>query len=115
MTALLMGARSWQHRTIAMLNRRDAMIRLGQAGLGSLTLPSLLRAETSTTSALRPTAKSCILLYLWGGPPQQDMWDMKPEAPEGIRSHFKPINTVVTGIQICDQMPQIARHTDKMA
>ncbi len=100
---------------MAMLNRRDAMIRLGQAGLGSLTLPGLLRAETSSPLAARATAKSCILVYLWGGPPQQDMWDMKPDAPEGIRSHFKPINTVVPGIQICDQMPQIARHTDKMA
>jgi hypothetical protein len=97
-----------------MLHRRDAMIRLGQAGLGALTLPSLLRAEQAG-SARPAKAKSCILLYLWGGPPQQDMWDMKPDAPEGIRSQFKPIDTVVPGIQICDQMPRIAGHTDKMA
>ncbi len=43
------------------------------------------------------------------------MWDLKPEAPEGIRSQFQPINTVVPGIQICDQMPRIARHADKLA
>ncbi len=43
------------------------------------------------------------------------MWDLKPEAPEGIRSQFGPINTVTPGIQICDQMPRIAQHTDKMA
>jgi hypothetical protein len=101
-----------------MLHRRDAMIRLGQAGLGALALPSLLRAEQSaaeSSPAVRARAKSCILLYLWGGPPQQDMWDMKPHAPEGIRSQFSPIDTVVPGIQICDQMPQVARHTDKMA
>ncbi len=55
------------------------------------------------------------MLYLWGGPPQQDMWDLKPEAPDGIRSLFKPIDTVVPGIRICDQLPRIARHTDKMA
>ena len=60
-------------------------------------------------------AKSCILVYLWGGPPQQDTWDLKPDAPDGIRSPFLPINTVVPGIQICDQLPQIAKHTDKMA
>jgi hypothetical protein len=97
-----------------MLHRRDAMIRLGQAGLGALTLPGLLRAEqTAAPSRLRASAKSCILLYLWGGPPQQDMWDLKPEAPDGIRSQFKPIDTVVPGIQICDQLGQIARHTDK--
>ncbi len=99
-----------------MLHRRDAMIRLGQAGLGALALPNLLRAEAAfATPGLRPTAKSCILLYLWGGPPQQDMWDLKPEAPEGIRSQFKPIDTVVPGIQICDQLPHVAQHTDKMA
>jgi hypothetical protein len=97
-----------------MLHRRDAMIRLGQAGLGSLTLTSLLHAEQQSPTA-PAKAKSCILVYLWGGPPQQDMWDLKPDAPEGIRSEFKPINTVVPGIQICDQMPRIAAHTDKLA
>jgi len=99
-----------------MLHRRDAMIRLGQAGLGALTLPGLLQAQRAVAAA--PTsgkAKSCILLYLWGGPPQQDMWDMKPEAPDGIRSEFKPIDTVVPGIQISDQLPKIAQHTDKLA
>src|SRR5690348_1438814 len=99
-----------------MLHRRDAMLRLGQAGLGGLTLPGLLRAEQKAAPS-RPhrKARSCILLYLWGGPPQQDMWDLKPEAPDGIRSLFAPIDTVVPGIQICDQMPQVARHTDKLA
>ena len=100
-----------------MLHRRDAMIRLGTAGLGALALPNLLRAEQDAAGRTdtRATAKSCILLYLWGGPPQQDMWDLKPQAPEGIRSQFSPIATAVPGIQICDQMPQIARHTDKLA
>ncbi|MEX2288261.1 MAG: DUF1501 domain-containing protein [Planctomycetaceae bacterium] len=100
-----------------MLHRRDAMIRLGQAGLGGLTLPTLLRAENSVAKSPQPrgTARSCILLYLWGGPPQQDMWDMKPHAPAGIRSEFEPIDTVVPGIQISDQLPLMARHTDKMA
>src|SRR3954464_2141887 len=93
------------------------MLRIGQAGLGALAWPKLLRAESTAAIANGPraTAKSCILLYLWGGPPQQDMWDLKPDAPDGIRSEFKPIDTVVPGIRICDQMPQIARHTDKTA
>jgi hypothetical protein len=94
------------------LHRRDAMIRLGQMGLGGLTLPGLLAAQEK---ARRQPAKACILVYLWGGPPQQDTFDMKPDAPDGIRSPFQPINTVVPGIQICDQLPQIARHADKMA
>jgi hypothetical protein len=103
-----------------MLHRRDAMVRLGQVGLGAMTLPSLLAAERASAqgNALRRTpgkAKSTILVYLWGGPPQQDMWDLKPEAPEGIRSLFSPIDTSVPGIQICDQLPQVARHADKLA
>lgn len=96
-----------------MLHRRDALIRLGQAGLGALTLPRLLRAEQQQPRAA--TAKSCILLYLWGGPPQQDMWDLKPDAPDGIRSPFQPIDTAVPGIRISDQLPLTARHTDKLA
>lgn len=100
-----------------MIHRRDAMIRLGQAGFGGLALPQLLRAETSNAGAapLKATAKSCILIYLWGGPPQQDMWDMKPLAPDGIRSPFEPIDTVVPGIQFSDQLPLMARQADKMA
>ncbi|MBI3862818.1 MAG: DUF1501 domain-containing protein [Planctomycetia bacterium] len=96
--------------------RREALLSLGQAGLGSLTLPWLLAAEKSIAQpARRPRAKSCLLIFLWGGPPQQDMWDLKPDAPSGIRSLFQPIASAVPGIDICDQMPQIARHTDKLA
>jgi hypothetical protein len=103
-----------------MLNRRDAMIRLGQVGLGALALPGLLRADRAFAgrSSIRPTrgrAKSCILIFLWGGPPQQDLWDLKPDAPEGIRSQFKPSHTNVPGIEICDQMPLLARQMDKVA
>jgi len=102
-----------------MLHRRDAMLRLGQIGLGALTLPGLLRGERGQASEGPPRAagraKSCILVYLWGGPPQQDMWDMKPAAPTGIRSLFMPIHTVVPGIDVCEHMPLFARHTDKTA
>ncbi len=103
-----------------MLHRRDAMLRLGQVGLGALTLPSLLRAESDQRTLKNFSigagkAKSCILVYLWGGPPQQDMWDMKPDAPQGIRSQFQPIQTVVPGIDVCEHMPRFATHTDKVA
>ena len=98
-----------------MLNRREAMLGLGQVGLGALTLPSLLQAQRLNSAYRGGRAKSVILLYLWGGPPQHDMWDMKPDAPVGIRSIFAPMATAVPGIQICDQMPQLAQHTDKIA
>ena len=98
-----------------MLNRRDAMLRLGQVGIGSLALPGFLQAESSRAPATGRRAKSCILLYLWGGPPQQDMWDMKPDAPDGIRSAFRPIQTNVNGIHLCEHLPRLARHADKLA
>jgi hypothetical protein len=100
-----------------MLHRRDAMIRLGQLGLGALTLPGLLHGQQAraTSPAPRRRAKSCIYIFLWGGPPQQDLWDMKPDAPQGIRSLFEPIHTVVPGITVCDQMPLLARQLDKVA
>src|SRR5262245_7534553 len=98
-----------------MLHRRDAMIRLGQLGVGGLTLPRLLQARSAAAPARAASAKSCIFLFLWGGPPQQDMWDLKPDAPQGIRSLFSPINTSVPGIRVCDQMPLFARHADKVA
>ncbi|HUR53682.1 MAG TPA: DUF1501 domain-containing protein [Gemmataceae bacterium] len=96
-----------------MLHRRDAMIRLGQLGAGGLALPSLLEAKAAAPRA--GTADSCIFVFLWGGPPQQDTWDMKPDAPAGIRSQFGVIDTAVPGIRVCDQMPLFARHTDKVA
>src|SRR5262245_31300523 len=99
-----------------MLHRRDAMLRLGQLGLGTLTLPGLLRLERArATPPRRGHARSCILIYLWGGPPQQDMWDLKPDAPQGIRSLFRPIRTVTPGFDVCEHLPLLARHTDKIA
>ncbi len=105
-----------------MLHRRDALLQLGTVGLGGLTLPKLLHADQSrarlaANGKLTPkaTAKSCILVYLWGGPPQQETFDPKLDAPDGIRSQFGATHTVVPGISICDQLPQIAKQTDKLA
>jgi hypothetical protein len=97
-----------------MLHRRDAMIRLGMLGAGGLALPGLLDAEAEGP---RPSgrARSCILLFLWGGPSQPDMWDLKPDAPEGIRSIFAPIETNVPGILVSDMLPLSARVMDRVA
>jgi hypothetical protein len=97
-----------------MLHRRDALLRLGTVGFGGVTLPRLLHADQIRT-AKNPSAKSCILVYLWGGPPQQETFDPKLDAPEGIRSQFGATDTVVPGISICDQLPQIAKLTNKLA
>ena len=99
-----------------MFHRRDAMIRLGQLGAAGLSLPALLegrRALADTRAVRRGSADSCIYLFLWGGPPQQDTFDLKPDAPAEFRGEFKPIHTNVPGIDICEKMPRLARLADK--
>jgi hypothetical protein len=102
-----------------MLYRRDAMLRLGTAACGALSLPVLIQSEkakaASRISGSGRTARSCIFLFMWGGQPQQDMWDLKPDAPDGVRSHFQPIETTAPGILFSDQMPQIAAQAEKLA
>src|SRR5580693_5215131 len=84
------------------LTRRETLKAGALSLLGSFfNLPSLLAMEKSGSPHVRPgKAKSVILLYLQGGPATQDMFDMKPDAPVGIRSEFKPISTNVPGISI---------------
>jgi hypothetical protein len=60
-------------------------------------------------------AKSCILIYLFGGPSHIDIWDMKPQAPPEIRGEFKPQTTNVPGIQITELLPRLAQHADQYA
>jgi hypothetical protein len=54
------------------------------------------------------SARSCILVYLLGGPPHLDMWDLKPTAPAEIRGPFRPIATSVPGVQVCEHLPRLA-------
>jgi hypothetical protein len=84
---------------------------------GFFTLPGLLHAEEQARRRRdRPgKAKSVILLYLLGGAATQDMWDLKPDAPTGVRSEFKPIATTVPGIQVCEHLPQLGRWMHKAA
>ena len=78
-----------------MLHRRDAMLRLGSVGCGAISLPQLMAGEQTGVPPVKKPARSCIFRFMQGGQPQQDMWNWKPDAPEGIRSPFKPIATTV--------------------
>lgn len=86
------------------LTRRD-LLRVGGAGVLGLTLPGWLRAEPARGSRI----KSVILFFLEGGPAHQDLWDMKPDAPEGVRGEFRPIATTVPGLLFCEHLPKLAR------
>jgi hypothetical protein len=102
------------------LTRRE-MLRVGGLGALGLSLPELLRGQQSaaarTASPARPTggrAKSCIVLFLMGGPPQHSTWDPKPDAPAQVRGEFKPIATNVPGIHVSELMSRTARVADKI-
>jgi uncharacterized protein (DUF1501 family) len=91
---------------------RRGFLTIGSLALGGFSLPHLLRAEQSAGS--RSSHKSVILIYLVGGPPHQDMFDLKPDAPKEVAGPWKPIATNVTGIQIGEAFPLLARNMDKL-
>jgi hypothetical protein len=92
------------------VTRRD-FLTIGGSLLGGLTLPGLLHAEANAGSGTQH--KAIINIYLPGGPPHQDMWDIKTEAPREIRGEFDPIRTSVPGIDICELFPRIAATAER--
>src|SRR4249920_2142646 len=97
------------------LSRRE-MLRVGGLSALGLSLPQLLSAGETSTPAGRPgSAKSCIILFMLGGPPQHSTWDPKPGAPAEIRGEFKSIDTVVPGISLCELMAQTALLADRIS
>lgn len=92
---------------------RRNFLRIGGLGLGGLALPDLLRAEAAT--GRKAGDKAVIMIFLPGGPPHQDMFDLKMDAPSEIRGEFTPIPTNVPGIEICELFPRMAKMMDKLA
>jgi len=95
---------------------RRQFLRIGSLGLGGaaggLTMADILRAEHASG---RKSHKSVIMIFLPGGPPHQDMFDLKPQAPSEVRGEFRPINTNVPGIEICEHLPRMAAMMDRFA
>ena len=90
---------------------RRGFLKIGGLALGGLSLP--------TSCGPRPPAaqrshKAVIMIFLSGGPPHQDMFDLKPDAPAEIRGEFKPITTNVPGIEICEHLPRLAGMMDRL-
>jgi hypothetical protein len=94
---------------------RRNFLQIGAFGAG-LTLADLLRArDARAAQGGRTRPKSAIMIYLPGGPSHMDMYDLKPEAPAEFRGEFRPINTNVAGVQICEHFPLQAQMWDKLA
>src|ERR1044072_7305355 len=108
----LFAKRASSRRYCDGVSRRN-FIKIGALGMGGLALPQLLKAEAA--SGIRRSHKAVIMIYLPGGPPHQDSFDLKLDAPSEIRGEFKPIPTNVPGIQICEHLPRLAAMMDKFA
>ncbi len=94
------------------LSRRN-FLKIGTLGVAGLTLPQLLQAESVAGTKRSP--KSVIMIYLVGGPPHQDMFDLKPLAPKEVAGPWRPIATNVAGFEICEAFPRLAEMADKLA
>src|SRR5207248_8237696 len=98
------------------ISRRN-FLKIVAFGAG-LTPADMLRQRSmgNAPAAATPTAnKAAIMIYLPGGPSHMDMYDLKPDAPVEYRGEFRPIQTNVPGVQICEHMPRQARMFDKLA
>src|SRR3954452_4277632 len=97
---------------------RRRFLQVGGLGLAGLGLADLLRRDGEAVAAgvmPAPRARSVIYLFQSGGPAQHETWDLKPEAPTGVRGEFSPIDTVTPGLEICEHLPELARRGDKFA
>jgi hypothetical protein len=92
---------------------RRAALKVGGMGMLGLTMPGLLKA-LENPQKIKPRAKSVIFLFQWGGPSHIDMFDMKPDAPEGIRGPHRPISSKADGIQVSEKLPKTAQIMDKV-
>ena len=93
--------------------RRETL--LAGAGLFGLNLPRVLAAELGTAAApgRRARAKSVLFVFLFGGPSQLETFDMKPDAPSGIRGPFRPTTARTPELRVCEHLPRLAAMSDR--
>jgi len=94
---------------------RRRLLQAGSLGALNMALPGMVAARVDANQGLRGIAaeRSCIFILLCGGPSHLDTWDLKPEAPEGIRGPYRPVQTAVPGMRISElhtRLPALTRH-----
>src|SRR5262249_28719752 len=95
-------------------HRRD-FLKIGTGGLFGLDLADLLRLEARAEAPKKKRqANAVIMVWLGGGPATIDMWDLKPDAPEGIKGEFSQIDTTAKGVKISEHLPKMAKVMDKV-
>ena len=94
------------------MNRRE-VLRAGALPLFGLGMDRLLGQGPAAPRTGK--AKACIVLFMWGGPAQQDTWDPKPDSPDQYRGEFKTISTALPGIRIGEHLPMMAKRLDQVA
>jgi hypothetical protein len=99
---------------------RREFLQVGFSGLLGMGLPGMLAARAhaaapAVASRTRARARSMIVVFLSGGLSHIDSFDMKPDAPDGIRGEFQPIDTAVAGLRICEHLPGLAARVDRWA
>lgn len=103
------------------VTRREWLRAGGLTTLG-LSLPELIRGRSASTAEAAPAgmpgfgkAKSCIVLFLFGAPAHQDLWDLKPHAPAQVRGEFQPIPSSVPDLFLGEHIPRLAQRADRLA
>lgn len=94
---------------------RRSFLQVGTVGVGGLGLSQLLQLQAEASVPGKDQDTACIFVWLPGGPPHMDMYDMKPDAPSDYRGEFRPIATNVPGVDVCELFPQHAKIADKFS
>ena len=95
---------------------RRGFLEIGSTAFAALGLSNMLRLRAEAASAVgADTDTSVVFVWLPGGPPHQETFDMKPEAPLEYRGEFRPIHTSVPGLDICEHMPRLAQVADRFS
>ena len=88
---------------------RREILQAGTLGMMGLSMADVDRIRADSPSPRRPRA--VIYVFLTGGLAQHESFDLKPEAPAGIRGEFNPASTSTPGIQICEHLPELSKRS----